>query len=57
MSLDSIVRIIISTQSLQMAQAGFGTPIIIAQHDYLTDRVKSFANLSELFGISTVDKE
>lgn len=57
MSLDSIVRIIISTQSLQMAQAGFGTPIIIAQHDYLTDRVKSFANLSELFGIRNVDKE
>ena len=57
MSLDSIVRITISTQSVQMAQAGFGTPLIIAQHDYLTKRVQNFSNLEELFKIRDVKKE
>ena len=34
MSLDSIVTISISTQSLQMAQAGFGVPLVIdPEHD------------------------
>ncbi|TXG75870.1 DUF3383 family protein [Candidatus Dojkabacteria bacterium] len=57
MSLDSIVRITISTQNLAMAQAGFGTPIIIAQHDYLKQRVQSFSNLAELFSIRDTEKE
>lgn len=48
MSLDSIVTISIDTQNLQMAQAGFGTPLIIARHDVWPERVKSFANLSDL---------
>lgn len=30
MSLDSIVHISIDTKSLQMAQAGFGIPLILA---------------------------
>ncbi len=57
MSLDSIVRITISTQSLQMAQAGFGTPIIIAQHEYLKQRVQSFSSLAEIFGLLDVERE
>jgi hypothetical protein len=57
MSLDSIVRITISTQNLSMAQAGFGTPIIIAQHDYLKQRVQSFSSLAEIFAIRDVEKE
>src|SRR5437867_2989321 len=48
MSLDSIVNVTITSQSLHMSQAGFGTPLIIAEHDYWTDRVKSFGDLSEL---------
>ncbi len=48
MSLDSVVRISIDTQSVQIAQAGFGTPIIIARHDVWPERVKGFANLSAL---------
>ena len=48
MSLETIVRVTITSQSLRMSQAGFGTPLIIAQHDYWTDRVKTFSDLSEL---------
>lgn len=57
MSLDSIVSITISTQSLSMAQAGFGTPLIIAQHDYFPERVRSFSTLAELFAIRNPEKE
>lgn len=57
MSLESIVRISISTQTLSMAQAGFGTPLIIAEHEYLTAPVKSFGNLSEIFSLRNVEKE
>lgn len=48
MSLDNIVRVNITSQSLRMSQAGFGTPLIISQHDYWTDRVKTFKDVSEL---------
>src|SRR5271163_5087482 len=48
MSLDNIVRVTITSQSLRMSQAGFGTPLIIAQHDFWDDRVKTFSELSEL---------
>ncbi len=48
MSIDSIVNVTITSQSLHMSQAGFGTPLIIAEHDYWTERVKSFSDLSEL---------
>jgi hypothetical protein len=48
MSLDSIVTISIDTQSVQMEQAGFGTPLIIARHDVWSERVKTFSNLSDL---------
>lgn len=57
MSLDSIVSITISTQNLSMAQAGFGTPIIIAQHDYLKQRVQSFSSLAEIFSLRDVERE
>lgn len=57
MSLDSIVNITISTQSLSMAQAGFGTPIIIAQHEYLSKRVQSFSSLAEIFNLRDAEKE
>ena len=57
MSLDSIIKISVSTQSKPMAQAGFGTPIIIAEHEYLKQRVQSFGNLAELFNIKNADKE
>jgi hypothetical protein len=46
--LDSIVTICIDTQSVQMAQAGFGTPLIIARHDVWPERVRTFSNLSDL---------
>lgn len=52
MSLDSIVNVTITSQSLHMSQAGFGTPLIIAQHDYWEERVKSFSDLSELITTS-----
>jgi hypothetical protein len=55
MSLDSIVRITITTQTARMSQAGFGTPLIIAQHNYWAERVRSFSNLSEL--VQTQDSE
>jgi hypothetical protein len=57
MSLDSIVRIRISSDSLQMAQAGFGMPIIIAEHEYLKNRVHTFENLEGLFALRDADKE
>lgn len=48
MSLDSIVRITITAQNLQMAQAGFGIPLIIAEHELWSERIRSFSDLSEL---------
>ena len=57
MSLDSIVRIHISTQSLGLAQAGFGTPLIIAEHDYLTERVISVSSLTGLLSLRNAEKE
>ncbi len=48
MSLDNIVNITISTNSLQMAQTGFGVPLIIAHHDLWKERVKTFSYLSDL---------
>ncbi len=49
MSLDSIVNITIDTKSLQMAQAGFGVPLIIAPaEDLKAGRVKIFKELSDL---------
>lgn len=49
MSLDSIVRITIDTKSLQMAQAGFGVPLILAPEQVgLTDRVTIFKAVEEL---------
>lgn len=57
MSLDNIVKITIDTQSLNMSQAGFGTPLIIANHNYWAEEVRSFANLSELFQTQNQEKE
>jgi hypothetical protein len=57
MSLDSIVRITISTQNLQMAQAGFGVPLIIAEHSYLKNTVTSFSSLAEVFALRDAEKE
>jgi hypothetical protein len=49
MSLDNIVNISISAQSVQMAQAGFGIPLIIGRdHDDWPGRIKTFSDLSEL---------
>ncbi len=48
MSLDSIINITISTNSLQMAQTGFGIPLIIANHELWDDRVRTFSYLSEI---------
>ena len=47
MSLDSIVKITISTNSLQMAQTGFGVPLIMAKTPW-PERVKTFSYLSDL---------
>ena len=47
MSLDSIVTINISTNSLQMAQTGFGVPLIMAKTLW-PERVKTFSYLSDL---------
>lgn len=57
MSLDNIVKITIDTQSLNMSQAGFGTPLIIAEHDYWPELVRSFSNLSELFETQAKEKK
>jgi hypothetical protein len=46
--LDSIVDITISTNSLQILQAGFGVPLIIARHELGPERVKVFGDSSEL---------
>ena len=58
MSLDSIVRINISSQSLHMAQAGFGVPLIIGEHDIFTQRVQTYRELSDLLveGFKTTDR-
>jgi hypothetical protein len=48
MSLDSIVRINISSQSLHMAQAGFGVPLIMGEHDAFDQRVQTYRELSDL---------
>jgi hypothetical protein len=49
MSLDSIVHITIDTKSLQMAQAGFGVPLILTpENDFSTDRVRVFKDLADL---------
>jgi hypothetical protein len=48
MSLDNIVNITISTNSLQVAQTGFGIPLIIANHELWDDRVRIFSYLSEI---------
>ena len=58
MSLDSIVRINISSQSLHMAQAGFGVPLIIGEHDVFTERVQTYRELSDLpvEGFKTTDR-
>lgn len=49
MSLDSIVHITIDTKSLQMAQAGFGIPLIIAPAQELQgSRIKIFKDIAEL---------
>ncbi len=60
MSLDSIINITISTNSLQMAQTGFGVPLIIANNLPWTERVKTFSYLSDLLkeftGLDTKSK-
>jgi len=48
MSLDNIVKVTITSQNLRMSQAGFGTPLILAHHDYWDERVKTFGDISEL---------
>ncbi len=49
MSLDSIVNITIDTKSLQMAQAGFGIPLILVpENDFSADRVMPFKDLNDL---------
>lgn len=49
MSLDSIVKISIETQSLTMAQAGFGIPLVLGVFDHPdTWRVRSFSDTDEL---------
>lgn len=57
MSLDSIVKITIDTQSLNMSQAGFGTPLIIAQHNFWDEEISSFSSLSELLKTQDQEKE
>ena len=53
MSLDSIVNITIDTQSVQIAQAGFGIPLIITHaHDGWEERVRTFSDIAELNNIN-----
>ena len=58
MSLDSIVRINVSSQSLHMAQAGFGVPLIMGEHDVFEQRVQTYRELSDLAveGFKTTDR-
>ena len=54
MSIDSIVKISIETQSLSIAQKGFGVPLILGKFDHPDEwRVKTFADVSELLDWKT----
>jgi len=57
MSLDNIVQITITSKSLHMTQAGFGTPLIIAKHEYLKQTVTPISNILELFNLRKEDIE
>ncbi len=48
MSLDDIVNVTIDKETRYPSQKGFGTPIIVASHSYWLDRVRLFAELTEL---------
>jgi hypothetical protein len=54
MSIDSIVKISIETQSLSMAQKGFGVPLILGRFNHPDEwRVKTFTDVNELLDWKT----
>lgn len=48
MSLDDIVNVSITKQTVFPSKKGFGTPMIVASHSYWLDRVRMFQQLTEL---------
>ncbi|MCA9508966.1 MAG: DUF3383 family protein [Myxococcales bacterium] len=55
MSLDSIVRISISMKNVQMTQAGFGVPLIIAETDW-PERVRVLSTIADFPVIKTAEQ-
>lgn len=49
MSIDSIIKIHIESQNITMAQAGFGTPLVVGTFDHPDEwRVRTFSTINEL---------
>jgi hypothetical protein len=46
--LDSIVAITITTETAQVTQAGFGTPLVLSAHTKNTDRIRRYTDLAGL---------
>jgi hypothetical protein len=48
MNLDQIIRINITSKDINISQNGFGTPLIVGQHNKFAERTKSYSSLEEL---------
>lgn len=48
MSLDSIVNVTITNQSISMSQAGFGMPLILGKSAPYKDKTREYADVSEM---------
>ena len=48
MSLDSIVQVQISTQTQAVAEAGFGTPLILAYHNVWPELVRQYSSTADM---------
>lgn len=46
--LDDIVRVDITAETQQVAQAGFGVPMIASNHDLFADRVRTYTSLESV---------
>lgn len=57
MSLDSIVNVTITNESVSMAQAGFGVPLILGQSAPFTEKVREYSDASGMLtdGFKTDD--
>jgi hypothetical protein len=57
MGLESIVNVVVSTQSAQVKQAGFGVPLIVDAHSRFTERIRFYEEADDLLddGFTTDD--